>query len=643
MCGIAGIIGRVNDSHRAALERMGLAMSHRGPDGTGTWTSEPDDAGHGCLLIHRRLSILDLSTCASQPMIDPVNGQVIAFNGEIYNYVDLRSELQREGEQFQSTGDTAVMLRLLAKHGPDQVERLRGMFAYALWNPQARTLALARDPHGIKPLYVCYAKDVGASTDDWSMVFASEVRAILASGLIPAPRIDPKAVASVVWNGFVTAPHTIIQGVQTLWPGESMVLDRRAQVVSRRTYWRIPHSASQHGDSFGKDLSDSVHAHLCSDVPLGVFLSSGVDSSAVANHAQKTSQTRINTFTLAFEEKEYNEGVWSRKIAGAIGTEHHEILLTESMFTGALDKACDCLDQPSFDGINSYYMSKAVRETGLVVALVGTGGDELFGGYRSFREVPKLVDLHRKTRALPMKELGARLIARLLAGGGGAVGPQTRWAKLPDMVAARDDVLALYQLAYALFLPGFQRELLADGLAPLRNGLTDDMESRLRNEIAGASVLEQISALEQRLFLGERLLRDTDAASMAVSIETRLPLVDSHLTQSAATLSPATRYQPLGRKQKLRTDGLNGLDAALFDRPKSGFVIPFDRWIRAGLGKAMDDLMRDPAAAARVGLNGSTVTKLWHAYQSGAPGMYWTRVWALYMLMRWAQRHNVSI
>lgn len=646
MCGIAGIIGRVNDGNRAALERMGLAMSHRGPNGTGTWISEPDAHGNGCLFLHRRLSILDLTTSASQPMVDPVTGQVIVFNGEIYNFVELRTELQKTGQQFQSTGDTAVMLRMLALAGESAVDRLRGMFAFGLWNPQSRQITLARDPHGIKPLYFAFSRDFG-NPGEWSVVFASEIRAILASGLIPSPRIDPTAVASIVWNGFVTGPNTIVKHVQTLWPGEIMTLTADGSVQNRRTYWRIPfgQTAEASTATLGQSLSESVHAHLCSDVPLGVFLSSGVDSSAVANHAQRTSQTAINTFTLAFEEQEYNEGIWSRKIADAIGTSHHEILLTESMFVSALDKGCDCLDQPSFDGINSYYMSKAVREAGLVVALVGTGGDELFGGYRSFREVPKLMKLAQQTRLAPqtLKHLGARIVARVLAGSGNDVGPQTRWAKLPDMIAAKDDVLALYQLAYALFLPSFQRELLADGISPLKNGLPPELESRLRDETRGASTLETISALEQRLFLGERLLRDTDAASMAVSIETRLPLVDSVLTAQAARLPLDARYQPLGRKQMLRDTGLDGLDRALFDRPKSGFVIPFDRWIRAGLGNAMDQLMRDPTAAQRVGLNGKTVSKLWSAYQSGASGMYWSRVWAIYMLLRWSQRHGLAV
>jgi asparagine synthase (glutamine-hydrolysing) len=643
MCGIAGIIGKITGRNRGALARMGRAMRHRGPDGEHAWESTPDANGDGVLLVHRRLSILDLSTCADQPMTDPVGGQTIVFNGEIYNYAILREELLRGGQSFASTGDTAVMLRALALQGDESVERLRGMFAFALFDPATRRLTLARDPHGIKPLYVCFSRDVEGN-GEWSVAFASEVRALLASGLIPSPRVDPAAVASVVWNGFVTGPNTIVRGVSSVWPGEVVTLDRGGEVVGRRTYWSIPEAKPRSGLGLAGAIGESVKLHLCSDVPLGVFLSGGVDSGSVANHARRAGND-VDTFTLAFKEQEFNEGEFAKSIAAAVGTRHHEIVLTEPAFVADLDAACDCLDQPSFDGINSYYMSKAVRDAGMKVALVGTGGDELFGGYRSFREVPRLVKLARRTRMAPaaLKVLGARLVARFLAGAGGPVAPQTRWAKLPDMIAAGEDVLALYQMAYALFLPTFQRELLADGIDPLPLGLPLALEERLRRESRSDSVLRSISVLEQRLFLGERLLRDSDAASMAVSIETRLPLVDATLTGAAAGIGDEARYWPVGRKQALRDAGLIGLDPQLFERPKSGFVIPFDRWIRAGLGASMDELMNDAPAARAAGLNPAAVGRLWAAYRAGGPGLYWSRVWSMYALMRYCRVHGLSV
>src|SRR5688572_719431 len=491
MCGIAGILGRIDDFNRAALSRMAGAIAHRGPDSEGVWISPPDDAGHGCLFAHRRLSILDLSSAADQPMVDPVTGHTIIFNGEIYNFRELRSELEREGQTFQSTGDTAVMLRALAVHGYRAVSKLRGMFAFGLWDPQARRLVLARDPLGIKPMYICRNPDPNGG---WSLLFASEVRAILASGLIGKPKLDPVAVASVLWNGFVMGPGTAIKGVATLWPGEVRVHDARGGQVAAEQFWHMP-DASQPKDldegAVRDALQESVRLHMVSDVPLGVFLSGGIDSSAVANLAQRCSgDYRVNTFTLAFEEQHLNEGQYARRIAEAIGSEHHEILLTESMFVRAIDAALNTLDQPTFDGLNSYYMSKAVREAGLTVALVGTGGDELFGGYTSFRFLPRLQRMANRTRWMPefVKRAAAKTIASVARGGrrAGVVSPQTRWAKLPHMVESADDELALYQLAYALFLPDFHRELLGGAGESLNGtiaaGLPRAMEQRLSRE-----------------------------------------------------------------------------------------------------------------------------------------------------------------
>lgn len=645
MCGIAGIIGCVDEANRGALRRMASAMAHRGPDGEGFWYSSPDAAGNGCLLAHRRLSILDLTAAASQPMTDP-RGQTIVFNGEIYNYVSLREDLAGAGETFQSTGDTEVMLRLLARGGHGAVAKLRGMFAFAMWDDSSRQLMLARDPLGIKPLYVCHNPDQSEG-GGWSLLFASEVRALLASGLIKSPKLDPGAVASMVWNGFVAGPGTIVQGVASIWPGEVRVLDSAGRQTISKRYWSIPPPSGQPaGPGQLKDaLAESVRLHLASDVPLGVFLSGGIDSSAVANLAQKACGQQVNTFTLAFEESQYNEAVHARAVAEAIGTRHHEIVLREGDFLDALEPAFCSLDQPTFDGLNSYFISRAVRQAGLTVALVGTGGDELFGGYGSFRHVPRLQRLARRSGWLPAaaKVGAANLLVAAISAKSGAVVAQTRWAKLPEMVRSGTDLLRLYQLSYALFLPEFQSELLngVAGKAQTVCGLPVALHERLALESAGRSGLAAVSVLEQRLFLGERLLRDTDAASMAVSLETRLPLVDQVLLETVNRLPDSVRYQPVGRKQALRDAGLAGLDPRLFERPKSGFVMPFDAWIRLRLQDAIDPVLRDQSLAARAGLSGPAVARLWKAFQDGAPGLYWSRVWALYILLRWCDRHSV--
>jgi asparagine synthase (glutamine-hydrolysing) len=644
MCGIAGILGRVDDANRAALKRMTDCMAHRGPDGQGTWESTRGENGQGALLGFRRLAIIDLSTAGDQPMVDDVTGQVLVYNGETYNFQALRDRLVAAGQSFRSTGDSAVVLRAVATEGPSAVASLRGMFAFAQWDPERRTLLLVRDALGIKPLYIAQSTD---KSGRWTLAFASEVRALLASGLLGTPRLEPSASASLVWNGFIVGPQTAVQGVESLVPGQLRLYADTGAEQLRQDFAQYPRpkrgSARLDEEELAFELQESVRLHLISDVPLGVFLSSGIDSSAVANLAQKANQGPVHTFTLAFEEQDYNEGRLARRIAESIGTEHQEVLLTERDFVGRLDEALDSLDQPTFDGLNSFYMSHAVRKAGFTVALVGTGGDELFGGYTSFRDLPPL---HRWSRFLPRLPRSAlakasELVLRALQRESSTLPRQTRWAKLPDMVRQGNDLLGLYQLAYALFLPDFQAELLGEGAPRAVDGLPKETRSRLEQELAGRSDLAAISALEQRLFLGERLLRDNDAASMAASIEQRLPLVDQVLLEHVVRYPDARRYHPILRKQALRRTGLRGLDPALFAREKRGFVLPFDRWIRQGLSSAIDSTLRDADAVRAAGLEPEAVVRLWKAFLAGAPGLYWSRVWAVYVLVRWCLRHGV--
>jgi asparagine synthase (glutamine-hydrolysing) len=538
------------------------------------------------------------------------------------------------------------MLRALSTHGRAAVSWLRGMFTFAFWDEDARQLLIARDPLGIKPLYLVRNRDRAAG---WSIAFASELRALLASGLLGTPRLEPRAVSSMAWNGFVVGPETAVAGVELIWPGRVLTFDGGGAEVLAEDFWRIPPAPPDGAideEELAAVLEESVRLHLASDVPLAVFLSGGVDSSATANLAQRAARTTIHTFTLAFAEQELNEGPAARRIAQAIGTHHTEVVLTEGHFVEHLEAALDSLDQPTFDGLNAYYMSRAIRSAGFTVAISGTGGDELFGGYSSFRDLPVLHRWSVRMRALPRALLvaAARLGTLPLRRSRGAVSPQMRWAKLPEMVRHGEDLPFIYQLAYALFLPDFQRELIGEQLASaLQDGLPPAMRERLVAETSARSVLSAISVLEERLFLGERLLRDNDAASMAASLEQRVPLVDQVLFDAVDRLPDARRYDPIGRKATLRRIGLRGLDPALFDRPKSGFVLPFNRWIRRGLRKAMDETLSDPLAIKPAGLNPDAVGRLWRAFLDGSPGVYWSRVWALYVLIRWCHRNRVYL
>ncbi len=621
-------------------------MSHRGPDGEGFWDAHADDSGWGVMLAHRRLSIIDLSNAGAQPMIDPVTGDALVQNGEIYNYVDLRSRLSAAGQTFRSTGVTAVMLRAISIDGRKAINTFRGMFAFAFWNVNERSLLIGRDPLGIKPLYVAQNKEPGAS---WSLAFASEVRAILASGLIGTPRLNSAAAASIVWNGYLVAPNTAVRQIESLMPGELRVYDKRGTETHREAY-RTNATPERAGaideNELGQVLQESVRAHLVSDVPLGVFLSGGIDSSAVANLAQKAARDQVNTFTLGFDEAEYSEGAIARRVSEAIGTRHRELVLSEGQFISQLDAALDSLDQPTFDGLNSYYMSHAVREAGFKVALVGSGGDELFGGYSSFRDLPRFMRMTRAASLAPVgvRRAAGRLVASAMQAPSGTFPPQTRWAKLPDMLENHEDLLALYQLAYALFVPATQRRLLG-GTPPgeLVDGLPAGMRARLVPGMRSRAVLDAIGYLERNLFLGERLLRDTDATSMSASIEIRLPLVDHVLVENVECVAGADRFNPIGKKSMLRRIGLRGLDPALFDRAKSGFVLPYDRWLKSKLGKMIDSTMRDMQAIKPTGLDAKEVERLWLAYLAGAPGLYWSRIWAIYVFIRWCHRHRVYL
>lgn len=647
MCGIAGIIGAGDGRHRSALQRMTDAMHLRGPDAQGRWESPATAGGHSVLFGHRRLAILDLSPQGIQPMVLPETGDCIVLNGEIYNFGALRNLLKDRPTALQSTGDTAVLLRLLASRGEEALQVLRGMFAFAFRDQRTGNVLLARDPLGIKPLY--FAVNPSA-TGDWSLVFASEVRAILASGLLAEHRLDPRTVASVLWNGFTVAPVTAVEGIESLLPGEAAWFGPSGRLMRRFIHWNAPTPGQgpvANEEELEAALLDSVRSHLISDVPVGVFLSGGVDSSAVVNLAARSGASAVNTFTLAFNETERNEGDIARQVATAIGTRHTEILLTEQDFLARLEPALNSQDQPSFDGLNSFFMSHAVRDAGFTVALVGSGGDELFGGYSSFRDLPRMMQANRLIATAPAtaRQWLACGVRRMLQSSGQAYEPQTRWAKLPDMISAGPAASDLYQLAYALFLPANQRALcgsLASGPGLLR-GLPPERYHLLAQETAGRSDLGAIAMLEQRLFLGERLLRDTDATSMAASIETRLPLVDTALLSVVLRLPDSIRFQPVRLKALLRRTGLKGLDPQLFNRPKSGFELPFDRWLRQALGQEIEATLLDAPAVSGAGLNPTEVRRLWMAFKAGTKGLYWTRLWALYSLIRWTQVNHVSV
>ncbi len=635
MCGIAGAIGFVDDGVIEAVGRAHEALRHRGPDAEGVWQ---DVRGQrGAALAHRRLAIIDLSADGAQPMRDIETGLTIVFNGEIYNFAVLRVELEALGYVFQTRTDTEVLLKAHAAWGDDAVRRLNGMFAYALWDSERRRALLVRDRMGIKPLYFAWSGG--------TLLFASEVRALLATGLVKRT-LDRRALSSYLWNGFVVGPPTIIEGVDLLPAASTLaVFDSGEREPTR--YWRQPSADGANDDTseLRERLLQSVRMRLVADVPLGVFLSGGIDSSALAALASEVSEQPVQTFNISFDETEFDESPYAKLVAQSIGSEHHDIRLTQQGFASQLDDALASIDQPTFDAINTYFVSRAVREAGLTVALAGTGGDELFGGYASFRELPSAIRWSRLAAMAPEAWLraGAAAFTRLRTGRPGEVQPQTRWGKLGDALATRGDLLKMYQVAYGLFTQAFLEELCTTEADDVEYGLPVGRARELEREASKCGLLGAISQLEQGLFLGERLLRDTDAASMAVALEVRVPLLDHNVVEALAALHEGTRFVPIGQKQLLRKLGLGGVDPALFDRPKSGFVLPLDLWCRRQIKGVIDSTFADHELCTAVGLRPDAVARLWRSYRDGAPGLYWSRVWSLFVLLNWCREHGVTL
>lgn len=645
MCGIAGAVGYIQPGIVAGVRRISAAQTHRGPDDSGEWQSERRDVFNGAAFAFRRLAILDLSPQGHQPMLDPETGNVLVFNGEIYNFREVRAELQRLGHHFASTGDSEVLLVAYRQWGRECLPRLRGMFAFGLWDAAKGTVLLARDRLGIKPLYVAVlerAVEVGPT-----LLFASELTALLSSDLV-ARRLSPQGVHSYLWNGFVVGPGTIVEGVQQLPPGCYAEVDPACVEYRAIRWWEIPAEGPEPDgvDRFRAAIESSMRQHLVSDVPLGVFLSGGVDSSAMAALAVRSlgSADAVNTFNISFDEPEFDESRYAAEVARVYGSRHRDIRLTQSDFTGLLDDALDSLDQPTIDGINTYFVSRAVREAGMTVAIAGTGGDELLGGYQSFVDLPRLLRWIPNSSALRSLVLGP--VTRMLlkaSFAARAMPPQIRWGKLADIVDAGPSLLALYQVSYALFTRDFHHQLLGgDGLTG-EWGLPDDHWRRLKSVIRGQSPLHAISQLELANFIGERLLRDTDAASMATSLEARVPLLDHEVVEAACRVPTGPRFHPVGRKMLLREVALGEAPPSLFDRPKSGFVLPIERWARETLSPRIDDLIADQSLCRGVGVQPIAAACLWNAYQERCPGLYWSRVWSIFILLHWCRRHQVLL
>lgn len=636
MCGIAGAIGEIEPWVIDKVTTLNTLQKHRGPDSQGNWVN--DSEKFGLVLGHTRLSIIDTSDDGRQPMADSYGNQIV-FNGEIYNYQLLRDELITLGEKFATHTDTEVLLVAYRVWGMECIHRLRGMFAFAIWDVKQKNVFMCRDRLGIKPLYYCHHKG--------RMFFSSEIKSLIQAGLT-SRKLNPTSLESYLWNGYVAAgTETIISEVNQLAPGTLMQVNLEGRVTQQKRYWTTQNHS--HGEivttnEIHESLRETVKIHLISDVPVGVFLSGGVDSSVVSALAAEQTSGRVATYNLGFKETQFSEAPYARAIAAELGTDHHEILLERKNFTEDLQNALNSLDQPSFDGINTFIISKAIRDAGITVALAGTGGDELFGGYRSFAEVPKAKLIGKLMSVFPKSliDLSGKTLTQLIQQIYGDVPPQVRWGKLADLLDTKGQLLETFQTSYALFTKDFQKKLLKNRQFMTINGHPENFHSYLKS-LVDDSPLESISRLELSTFISERLMRDTDATSMAASLEVRVPLLDHEFVEKSLSMNLEQRFSPLGQKQVLRGIASKYVSPKHFERPKSGFVLPFDEWCRDSLKSEMTEVMNNSDLCESVGLDSVYVRKLFEAYLDNKRGLYWSRVWSIYVFLDWCRRYSVSL
>jgi asparagine synthase (glutamine-hydrolysing) len=539
---------------REELLRTRDAMASRGPDGHGLWLSP--DAGIG--LAHRRLAIIDLSAAGAQPMSHADGRLHIVFNGEIYNYRELRDELQARGVGFRSHSDTEVVLALYERHGIEMLSRLRGMFAMALWDERERTLLLARDPYGIKPLY--YAERGGM------LRFASQVNALQAGGAV-SDEVDPTGLAGFLLWGSVPEPLTLRRQVRAV-PSGHYLLVRDGRVGEARPHYAFDETPAADDAGVTAALEDSVGAHLESDVPVAVFLSSGLDSSLIAALAQRRSAEPLTALTLTFDDYRgtlNDEGPLAAEVARAVGARHVERRVSRTEFLDLWPRALEAMDQPSIDGFNTYVVSKVAHDEGFKVVLSGLGGDELFGSYDSFRDVPRW---HRLARTLGhFPGLGGAWPT--LAG---RIKPDK--PKLSGLLQLGRSLPGAYFLRRGLFLPREIRHMLGGRQAEeaLRSydPIADAGKFLARGPAANDS-WQAVHVMESTQYMRNQLLRDSDWASMAHSLELRVPLVDARLrgTLVNAGFEPAQG----GSKSEVVRQAAPELPGALWSRPKTGFSI----------------------------------------------------------------------
>jgi len=652
MCGIFGIIGHNARVPAPVLERATKSLAHRGPDDSGTIVlrdSGGEDVEIG--LGNRRLAILDLSPLGHQPMNDPATGNWIVYNGEVYNFREVRAKLEREGIHFSGHSDTEVILKAYGQWGEKCLAEFRGMFAFAIWDARSHRLFAARDPMGIKPLY--YYRS------DSYFIFSSEIRTLLGTGLVPRA-IDSAGLVNYLTFGSVYDPDTLIDGVSSLPPGcyltwkqgqaqvehywdlidgnsvDHNSVDHSFNERNHRTPHASPENRAQLEAQVAEMLDESVRMQLVSDVPVGVFLSGGIDSSSLVGILSR-SGVRASTFSIVFREADYSEAEFSRAVAQHFHTDHHEITVSQADFFAAIAPALHAMDLPTVDGINTYFVSERTRAAGLKVALSGLGGDEVFAGYASFRTVPRMERFASIWARVPGP------IRSPLANGFAAFAPSSdQNRKLTALGRDGGGIVHPYFLSRMLFTPGQINDLLPE--AKKHHDAFVRAQKPLRQSLDRSQSLDpvnRVSYLESRCYMLNTLLRDSDFMSMAHGLEVRVPLIDHQLARRTLAL-PGSWKLNAGTPKPLLVRALGGeLPEKIVHRPKRGFTLPFEHWLRDALRPVVEGSLSKIAEGALGPLiSERAARRVWQDFLEGRTS--WSRPWSLYVLQSWCERHLSS-
>ena len=596
MCGINGVFayhGAANPPSERELTLTRDHMAARGPDASGTWWSRDHRIGLG----NRRLAIIDLDERANQPMVSDDGLSVVSYNGEIYNFPALRTEIEALGRRFRTNSDTEVLLHLYALDGPAMVERLRGMYAFAIWDGSRQGLFLARDPYGIKPLYTC--------DDGWTFRFASQVKALLAGGKVSR---DPEPAGIVGFHlfGNVPGPFTLYRDIRALPAGHTQWVDETGprepvRYANLATVLAAGGQTSVSADGFGDLVRtatlSSVRAHCLADVEVGLFLSAGIDSGAMLGLMRDAGQQKIRAITLGFDEflgAPDDEVPLAADIARQYGAEHIVRRVNEKEFRDDLPAILEAMDQPSIDGVNTWFVAKAAREAGLKVALSGLGGDELLAGYPSFRDIPRWTRWLGASARVPGLGSGLRAL-------GQAMGLARETPKALGLLEFGGTYRGAYLIRRGLFMPFELPAKLGDDL--VREGLRRLRPlARLQATITPdpGSPPARVCALESANYLRHQLLRDTDWAGMAHSVEVRCPLVDYDLLR---TLAPVMeRMTGDVGKRALAAAPSNPLPTCHVERAKTGFWVPTGQWLAETSNASADRSLTKGLASRAWGL-----------------------------------------